>query len=62
MFKFNIGNVVISISAFDWSKKHIEVTVHIPLENQLITAEIEINQFPGQQMKVSVELGDGIPF
>jgi len=59
---FKIGSISITVMGFNWDKKQFSLKFVIPLDDQVIQLDVDVNKYDGQQMKVSVELGDGIPF
>jgi len=59
---FKIGSISVTVMGFNWDKKQFSLKFVIPLEDQVIQLDVDVNKFADQQLKVSVELGDGIPF
>lgn len=59
---FKISQISVTVMGFDWSKKQFSLKFVIPLDNHVIQMDVDVNKYDGQQMKVSVELGDGVPF
>jgi len=59
---FKIGSISVTVMGFNWNEKKFSLKFVIPMEDQIIQLDVDVNKLAGQQLKVSVELGDGIPF
>jgi len=60
---FNLGNVKVMVSGLDIIKKQFSLFVTIQVgDKRVLSMDLHVNKYEGDDLTIKIELGKGIPF